>query len=633
MTFLKHFFGIRAILLILIFSSAAQGGIPGYPASAIPDSLKKNADVVIRTYEISIEVESPFKIVEKGHIVYTVMRKAGDNKAFLVLFYNNDSKIKNFTAKLYGAEGTVRTKSKSVNIIDRSAVKEGTLYCDDRVEYFDFTPQFYPYTIEYEYERVRKNVININGWHPVNDYGVSLEYGKYSVISSSENLPQLLPVNFPAGALFKDNIFEIGNIPAFVEEPLCPGIEEVAPSVLITPAFIKIGEKETLPISWNSIGLWQNYLSEDRGDLPGNVVEQIRNLTSGITDIREKVKIVYKYIQENTRYESVQIGIGGFQPAEAASVAKYGWGDCKALSNYTKSLLGSIGIESFCALVKAGHNASPIKPVFPGLQFNHMIVCVPVDNDTLWLECTSQTAPFNFPGSFTGNRYVLLLKPEGGVLVKTPSYSKDANRMQRVADIYLDSLGNAKVCSTVKVSGLQYELLSNNLNISSEDQKKNLMENTGFSMVKVSDLTYHNSPGIPELEERSEVIIHSFAGISGKRMFLPLNFLNQIKVVSISDKKRILPFRTCYSYSDSDSIVFHIPGGFKAEIIPEAVEVAGKFGTYNCKTIAVANQLIYTRQNSFNGGYFPPELFDSYTAYIKNISRADKSKAALICEE
>ena len=59
-------------------------------------------------------------------------------------------------------------------------------------------------------------------------------------------------------------------------------------------------------------------------------------------------------MQNNTRYISIQLGIGGWRPFEAAYVASKGYGDCKALSNYMYSLLKEAGILSYYTLVKAG---------------------------------------------------------------------------------------------------------------------------------------------------------------------------------------------------------------------------------------------------------------------------------------
>jgi transglutaminase-like putative cysteine protease len=46
---------------------------------------------------------------------------------------------------------------------------------------------------------------------------------------------------------------------------------------------------------------------------------------------RKKAKKIYQYLQNKTRYISVQIGIGGFQPVTAADVDRLGYGDCKGI--------------------------------------------------------------------------------------------------------------------------------------------------------------------------------------------------------------------------------------------------------------------------------------------------------------
>ena len=51
-----------------------------------------------------------------------------------------------------------------------------------------------------------------------------------------------------------------------------------------------------------------------------------------------------------------------------------------------RSLLQVIGVESYYTLVMAGENAPSIINNFPSPQFNHAILCVPVDKDTIWLE-------------------------------------------------------------------------------------------------------------------------------------------------------------------------------------------------------------------------------------------------------
>mgnify|MGYP001126063175 FL=1 len=97
------------------------------------------------------------------------------------------------------------------------------------------------------------------------------------------------------------------------------------------------------------------------------------------------------------RYISVQIGIGGWKPISAEEVDENKYGDCKGLTNYTKALLRTVGIESNYCVVSAGSEIKDISEDFPSMQGNHVILNIPQEGKSdLWLECTSQDTPFNF---------------------------------------------------------------------------------------------------------------------------------------------------------------------------------------------------------------------------------------------
>ncbi len=73
---------------------------------------------------------------------------------------------------------------------------------------------------------------------------------------------------------------------------------------------------------------------------------KVHELTDHLTDKRQKVFALYDYLQKNTRYISVQLGIGGWQPFPADYVATKRYGDCKALSNFMVALLKEAGIKA-----------------------------------------------------------------------------------------------------------------------------------------------------------------------------------------------------------------------------------------------------------------------------------------------
>ena len=166
-------------------------------------------------------------------------------------------------------------------------------------------------------------------------------------------------------------------------------------------------------------------------------------------------KIIYKFVQEKTRYISVQVDIGGWQPITANKVDEVSYGDCKGLTNYTKALLDVVGVKSHHVILYASNNRNVDKN-FTVLQGNHMILNIPNEGDDIWLECTSQTIPFGFLGDFTDDRDVLVITPEGGIIKRTPAYINDNNLQILKADINLLPNGNIIATLEKKSYGSQY---------------------------------------------------------------------------------------------------------------------------------------------------------------------------------
>ena len=146
--------------------------------------------------------------------------------------------------------------------------------------------------------------------------------------------------------------------------------------------------------TWEDFSNWIWQLNQGRDVLSLTTTAKVQEMVKDLPDDRAKVKRLYAYLQERTRYFNVALGIGGLQPVDANVVDEVGYGDCKGLSNYMKALLKAAGIKSYYALVNSGGDFPQLIQDFPSHQFDHAILCVPMEKDTIWLECTSQTIPF-----------------------------------------------------------------------------------------------------------------------------------------------------------------------------------------------------------------------------------------------
>ncbi len=196
--------------------------------------------------------------------------------------------------------------------------------------------------------------------------------------------------------------------------------------------------------SWQNFGKWLQGLSGDIGTLTPARIAEIKKMTDTIKNDRAKAVFLYKYMQQNMRYVSIQLGIGGYRPFAATFVDDKKYGDCKALSNYMHALLKAVDIPSYCAIIRAGENQEAADFSFPHNDFNHEILCVPFKNDTTWLECTSNKTEFGKLGAFTENRNALLITEDGGKLVSTPKSLAKDNQFNSEVHIALNPDGSAK---------------------------------------------------------------------------------------------------------------------------------------------------------------------------------------------
>ena len=118
--------------------------------------------------------------------------------------------------------------------------------------------------------------------------------------------------------------------------------------------------------TWKSYGQWNYSLIENRDNLPGNIRDQLLERIKDKKTKLEKIKEIYRFVQQNTRYVNTNIGIGGWQPVDAGTVAIKGYGDCKGLVNYTKALMSLAGITSYYTVTNADQE---IQDIFPRFSF------------------------------------------------------------------------------------------------------------------------------------------------------------------------------------------------------------------------------------------------------------------------
>ena len=630
---MKH---LMICYILLIGSFPLMADKSSFPVSSVNEDLITEANIIVRKYDIDFEVHSVGKAVKRFHRVVTLLNETAKDQAHLIVGYDHSIKVKSLDGKVYDASGKEIRKFRKSDIRDFSSISNFSLYEDNRVKVIEFTPPFYPVTIEYEYELEYDGLVGYPSWIPVNQPKMSLENSSFRISIPKELELRYKPIHLSVepevNVLDECRVYywKTSDISAVKEwESYMPGFHKLKPVLLTAPADFEYEGHEGNLETWENFGKWIYDLNKNRDNLPEETINKIRQLTAGKAEI-EKIRVLYRYLQEKTRYVSIQLGIGGFQPFEATVVDEVSYGDCKALSNYMKAILKVAGIDSYPAIINAGADHYQVIRDFPTFQFNHQILCVPVQKDTIWLECTSQHIPPGYLGNFTGNRYALVVNESGGKLVKTKTYLPEDNYQYRKAIVHLKENGNASADITTRYGGYQFKRIRDVSIKSADEQKKWQYENIDLQGLKIEDLTYNYGNDKDSISEEINMLINNYAAVSGKRIFLNPNLMNRRsnKLTEIEDRKT--QFKIDYSYFDVDTIIYHIPKQYHIEFAPEDKEFKSPFGSYSTSVFQKSSgEIIYIRELKINRGLYSPELYGDFRLFVNKIVDSDHEKVII----
>jgi tetratricopeptide (TPR) repeat protein len=201
--------------------------------------------------------------------------------------------------------------------------------------------------------------------------------------------------------------------------------------------------------SWEELGRWYAGLEKDRRLPTPEIRAKAAELTAGKTADLDKIEALYDYVATNFRYISLSFGVGRFQPHAAAEVLHNQYGDCKDKHTLLASLLEASGYHASSVLINSGRKLDPDVP--SPSQFDHVFSLVPLGKDEVWMDTTTEVAPFRLL-SYTLRKKQALIVPPDGVphLEETPADPAMPNRQIQEIDGKLNEFG--KLDAHIKMS-------------------------------------------------------------------------------------------------------------------------------------------------------------------------------------
>ena len=440
--------------------------------------------------------------------------------------------------------------------------------------------------------------------------------------------------NFEAYPIQKLNKhhYELVNQPVLFREEYSPSKFDRFPLLFNVPERFYYEGYDGQYTNWNEYGKWiSQELLSNKGFLDGQLIKRdLEGVISNSGDKREIIKDLYNYLQENTRYISIGLDEGGLVPLSANKVHDVKYGDCKALSFYMINLLSLYDIQANYVEVYASSSFqqdlfSEFACPAPG---NHIIVNVPFDKDTIWLDCTSNSNPFNFLGDFTDDRIAVQISEDGGHLVRTPRYGKDLNKNKVNGEVILDKNGDIKADLTISDHGLRYGI---GVELSKKDEKdfnKYLSQSllAQFDKLQVQSRDLSLDKDAIESKQQYSFTAAGYGEIAGSYMILNASLLGFMVPRLKKDSNReneIIITRSAIFESD---IIYHLPLGHRWDI-PDEIKFESAFGVYSQSVSKEGdNKFLVHRKFELNKGKYPSNKYNEIKNFFDRIRKAEKTK-------
>ena len=607
-----------------------------YPVASIPEDLKSGANVIIRFEENNFSQSDLNNATEKITRIITVLNDKGRDLASFYLSQDRFSELRSFSGEIYLESGKVFKKISKSDLT--TSAYSSNLASDDFYSYYTPTAPSYPFTVKYNYEVKWKNgLAYYPSFFPVPGFDCAVEKSVLKI-----QVPSNMSVRFkannklsipPARELIgKDSLytFTCTNFNAISYEPMSPSFSMLTPVTFTAPADFSFDKVSGDMRSWQGVGEFLTKLQQQRTTLSPETAIKLQAMTASAKSDREKIAILYDYLQKNTRYVSIQLGIGGWQPISAEQVDKTGFGDCKALVNYMKAMLAAVGIESDYAIIHTDKKRM-FSDFSTPTQANHVVLLVPSKNDSLWLECTSHDLPFGYRHSDMADHDVLLVKGAQSALHRVANIPDTLHTETNIISMTLQP--DANISSSVKniYTNHKIESVLRFIIYKPENEKINDLA-TGLSVNKaqIANIkTDYSKSEQPIAIISYDMTAEKYATITGSRMFVPLNPFRNLWGKNFSSSSRKLPIHIQAAINQTDSISIDLPEGFSIESMPQPSSISSKFGNFSSHIESSDNSLLLIQKLTVPTGEYSAESYQEMKAFFQKVDSALSERVVL----
>lgn len=416
-------------------------------------------------------------------------------------------------------------------------------------------------------------------------------------------------------------------------------LSDWSPHIIVYPLSFERGH-ETVPVLRNVSDLfaWYETMIDQIAPCDINLIPTIVDeLLQGVDSEEEKIRRIFRYVQDQIKYVAFEDGLGGLIPRNANDVLNKRFGDCKDMSNLMYAMCEYAGVPAYLTWV--GTRDIPYtydELPNPGVD-NHMILTAGDPDDLsrfYWLDATSSTVEFGVPTAFIqGKEALVRLAPGQFRVIEVPVMSADYNAIRERVKIRLDDgklLGDAelRLAGAFRASAVGD---FKNFSRQSRDERNYLSSylQKGNNKFKLDGYEVF----IPEAHSGELVIDHSFqledyAFADEQELIINMNisrFFDNDKIKKDREQPRSFRFRSSIDYTTE----LELPEGFELDHLPEGGMFESDDFSFRFSYAKEGRNIIYRQELTMTTIVLQPDQFDDWYTMISELKRAYRDAVVL----
>lgn len=595
----------------------------------LPISAQK---AVVEDYSTDIICDKLTHAVMHFKKTTTILHESASDFGFFSCTCSKSNQLISFKGQVTDASGNIIRKMKIKDL--KKTEYSPYLAIDDYIMYLEYTPSSFPVTVTYEWELdCKDNLVEFPPFCPQTDYNVDVKRAAYHLAAPQElgvryafkNISQPAEVyKNKAGAQVIS--LEMTDIPRVKKIPYTRPIYDRVPIAYFAPSLFVYYETQGSLSNWKEFGMWQFGMLRGRDALPEDIRNEIHQLTDSLGDDRQKVEAIYNLLGKKTRYVAILFGIGGQCPASAIDVCSSGYGDCKGLTNFMRAMLQEVGITSNYTTIST-RNRQLLKDFASVGQMNHVILQVPMKNDTIWLECTNPQLPFGYVHGDIAGHDAIEVSRAGGRLVHIPAYPDSTNLARNQIRLQLDGSGIADIDVSSVFYNLRMESRIPVYKMGRDEQKKAILRMLYAPQAEIDKSEFKMEGLVLSLD--AHVRSKNYTTATGKRLFVPVCPIRRDTSIPAVDEERLEDFYIETGYCDEDEIIITLPEGSEIEATPSDVIINESFASFHSIIKRKGSQIIITNRLLVKSGTYDKSSYSRFIEFMKRVNTAYGQKVVL----